>query len=233
MIISRVIVGALTDLVVDEQKYKDATGFSVDTISGYKFDGADWIDLDTSATADFTTLGITYTGTPVQDDEIIVAYHPSEMLLFSAGKGVNCVKLNTNFDQVMSDTNDNETQINDIATNALQNDGSNLTQTIIDEFQQQTPNVLSTSGTISLSDNTANFLTLTGNGVIDLPAITPDQYSHTISLVVGGSAYTLDIGTATGNKHLYNPLAIDTTQTYNVLFVYNKIDSSWYYSLTQ
>lgn len=230
MIISRVIVGALTDLVVDEQKYKDATGFTVNTISGYKFDGADWIDLDTSDPVNFTTLGITYTGTAVQDDEIIVAYHPSEMELFSAGKGVNCVKLNTNFDQVMSVTNDNEDQINEIATNALQNDGSNLTQTIIDEFQQQTPNILSTSGTIALTDNSANFLTLTGNGTISLPNVPADQYSHTINLVVAGGAYSLYLG---ATKHLYNPLAIDTTQTYNVLYIYNKIENSWYYSLTQ
>lgn len=230
MIITRVVIGVLTDLVVDEATYQTATGFSTNTISIYTYDGADWTDADTSTTVDFTTLGISYTGTATTGDEILVAFHPSEMELFSAGKGVNCVKLNTNFDQVMSDTNDNETQINDIATNALQNDGSNLTQTIIDEFQQQTPNLLSTSGTIALSDNTANFLTLTGNGTISLPTIAPDQYSHTISLVVVGSAYTLDLGTT---KHLYNPLAVDTTQTYNVLYIYNKIDSSWYYSLTQ
>jgi hypothetical protein len=74
---------------------------------------------------------------------------------------------------------------------------------------------------------------LTGNGVIALPTITADQYSHTITLVVEGSNYSLDISTATGGKHLYNDLSIDPTQTYNVLFVYNKIDNSWYYSVTQ
>lgn len=230
MIISRVAVGSLTNLVVDEESYKIATGYTTDTISGYNYDGADWVDVDTSTAVDFTTLGITFDGTPASGDELIVAYHPSEMLLFSAGKGVNCIKLNTNFDQVMTDTNSNETQINNIASTALLADGSNLTQTIIDEFQQQTPNVLSTSGTIALSDNTANFLTLTGNGTISLPTIAPDQYSHTISLVVAGGSYTLDLG---ATKHLYNPLTVDTTQTYNVLYVYNKIDQEWYYSLTQ
>lgn len=230
MIITRVVIGALTDLVVNEATYQTATGFSADTISIYTYDGADWTDADTSTTVDFTTLGITFDGTATTGDEILVAFHPSEMQLFSAGDGVNCVKLNTNFDQIKTNVNTNESQINDIASNALLADGSNLTQSIIDEFQQQTPNILSTSGTIALTDNTANFLTLTGDSTIDLPTIAPDQYSHTITLVVEGGSYILDLGTT---KHLYNPLVVDTTETYNVLYVYNKLDNDWYYSLTQ
>lgn len=234
MIITRVSVGSLTDVVVDEEKYKDATGFSTDTISGYKFDGADWIDTDTSDPVDFTTLGITYSGTAVQDDEIIVAYHPSEMLLFSAGKGVNCVKLNTNFDQVMSDTNDNEDQINDIATTALQNDGSNLTQPIIDDFQKQTPIMLSGDGDFLLTDNRSHFLTLTGNNTnrVILPNITPDQQSHTIILTVEGSAYSLNVANGTAGS-LGAPILLDGTQTYNVMYIFNKIDSNWYYAISQ
>lgn len=231
MIITRVVIGALTDLVVDEATYQTATGFSADTISIYTYDGADWTDADTSTTVDFTTLGITFDGAATTGDEILVAFHPSEMQLFSAGDGVNCIKLNTNFDQVMTDTNSNEAQINDIASTALLADGSNLTQTMIDDFKQEIANVLSTSGTIALTDNTANFLTLTGNGTISLPAISPDNYSHTITLVVEGGSYTLDLGTT---KHLYNPaMPIDTTETYNVMYIYNKIDNNWYYSLSQ
>ena len=150
--------------------------------------------------------------------------------IFEAGKGINAVKINDNFSQVQSQSNTNETAINNIADTALLKNGSNLTQSAINTFQQQTPNILSTSGTIALTDNSANFLTLTDNGTISLPSIPADQYSHTINLVVAGSAYSLDLGTT---KHLYNPLTIDTTQTYNVLYIYNKIDNSWYYSLTQ
>ena len=155
------------------------------------------------------------------------------MNIFQAGKGINAVKINNNFSQLQTKSNNNETAINNIAKTALLKDGSNLTQSAINTFQQQTPNILSRSGTISLADNTANFLTLTENGTIKLPAVASDQYSHTISLVVAGSSYSLDIQKATGGKHLYNDLSIDPTQTYNVLFVYNKLDNSWYYSITQ
>lgn len=230
MIITRVVIGALTDLVVNEATYQTATGFSADTISIYTYDGADWTDADTSTTVDFTTLGITFDGAATTGDEILVAFHPSEMQLFSAGDGVNCIKLNTNFDELKTQVNTNETSINDIESTALLADGSNLSQSVIDQFQQQVPNVLSASGTIALTDNTANFLTLTGDGTIDLPTITPDQYSHTITLVVEGGSYILDLG---ATKHLLNSIIIDTTKTYNVLYIYNKIDEEWYYSLTQ
>jgi hypothetical protein len=150
--------------------------------------------------------------------------------IFEAGKGINATKINDNFSQVQSQSNTNETAINNIASTALLKNGSNLTQSAINTFQQQTPNILSADGTISLADNTANFLTLTGNGTISLPAVASDQYSHTISLVVAGGAYSLGLGTT---YHLYNNLDIDTTQTYNVLYIYNKLDNRWYYSLTQ
>lgn len=155
------------------------------------------------------------------------------MNVFQAGQGINCNKLNANFSDLQSQTNTNESNINTIASTALKKDGSNLTASIIADFQKQVPNIITGDNTITLTDNSANFLTLTGNGTIDLPPITADQYSHTITLVVEGSNYSLDISTATGGKHLYNDLTIDSTQTYNVLFVYNKIDNSWYYSVTQ
>lgn len=150
--------------------------------------------------------------------------------IFEAGKGINAVKINDNFSQVQNQSNTNETAINNIADTALLKDGSNLTQSAINAFKQQTPNILSADGTISLADNSANFLTLTGNGTISLPAVASDQYSHTINLTVQGGSYSLNLG---ATKHIYNPFEIDTTQTYNVLYIYNKIDNSWYYSLTQ
>lgn len=152
------------------------------------------------------------------------------MYVFEAGKGINATKINANFSELQNQTNTNETDIGNLASTALLKDGSNITPSLVATFQQQTPNILSTSGTIALTDNSANFLTLTGDGTILLPNIPADQYSHTINLVVAGSAYSLDLGTT---KHLYNPLTIDTTQTYNVLYIYNKIDNAWYYSITQ
>lgn len=155
--------------------------------------------------------------------------------VFQAGKGVNCVKLNFNFSELQTQTNSNESRINDVENTALKKDGSNLTASIVADFQKQTPIVLSRSGNISLADNSSNFLTLTGNNSnkIVLPTITSDNYSHTINLTVQGSNYSLDITTATSGHHLYNDLSIDPTKTYNVLFIYNKIDHYWYYSITQ
>lgn len=152
--------------------------------------------------------------------------------IFESGKGINAVKINYNFSEVQSQSNANEAAINNIANTALLKDGSNLTQSAIDTFQQQVPNILSGSGNISLTDNTANFLTLTANNSnkIVLPAVASDEYSHTISLIVAGSSYGLNLGTS---YHLYNNLSIDTTKTYNVLYIYNKLDNHWYYSLTQ
>ena len=152
------------------------------------------------------------------------------MYVFEAGKGINAVKINANFAELQSQTNINETDISNLANTALLKDGSNITPSLVATFQQQTPNILSRSGTISLADNTANFLTLTGNGAISLPTVPNDQYSHTISLVVAGSSRSLGLGTT---YHLYNNLDIDTTKTYNVLYIYNKLDNHWYYSLTQ
>lgn len=152
------------------------------------------------------------------------------MYVFEAGKGINAEKINANFAELQSQTNINETDIGNLANTALLKDGSNITPSLVATFNQQTPNVLSRSGTISLADNTANFLTLTGNGTISLPAVPNDQYSHTISLVVAGGSYSLGLGTI---YHLYNNLDIDTTKTYNVLYIYNKLDNHWYYSLTQ
>ena len=231
IIVAQVVGTDLTDIVVDENQFVTQTGATDVLFAVFEYDGADW--QYNSTVVDMSDYGIAFTGTPVATDSICVAYNPQTLYTFSAGKGINQVKLNYNFGQLQQQSNTNETNINTISNTALLKDGSNLTQTIIDEFQQQTPNILSGSGTIALTDNTANFLTLTGNATIFLPTIASDIYSHTISLVVDGSSYSLDISTATGGKHLCNNFTIDPTEPYSVLFIYNKIDNSWYYSLTQ
>ena len=228
IIVAQVVGTDLTDIVVDENQFVTQTGATDVLFAVFEYDGADW--QYNSTVVDMSDYGITFTGTPVATDSICVAYNPQTLYTFSAGKGINQVKINYNFAELQQQSNTNETAINNIANTALLKDGSNLTQSIIDEFQQQTPNILTGSGAVVLTDNSANFLTLTANSTITLPTITADDYSHTIVVVVEGSAYSLDLGTT---KHLYNNLAIDTTQTYNVMYVYNKIENEWYYSLTQ
>lgn len=235
IIIAQTSGTGLTDLAVVESVYVARTGMPFET---FEYDGADWIRTtggDSTVVDLLNEYGITYSGTPVANDQISVAQQPSQLWGFFAGDGINCKKLNENFADLQQLTNNNEISIDNIANTALLRDGSNLTQDAIDTFQQQTPIVLSTSGNISLQDNKAYFLTLTANNnnKIVLPAISPDNYSHTIVAVVQSNSNALDIQTATGGHHLYNHLTIDLNQPYSIMFIYNKIDGNWYYSLTQ
>lgn len=152
------------------------------------------------------------------------------MYEFEAGKGVNKNKLNSNFAELQTGMNTNETKLTQIANTALLKDGSNLTQGIIDKFNRDDVIVLSGSGDINLTDNKSHFLTLSDNGNIILPKIPSDSMSHTIELIVSGSPYSLSLGT---NKHVLNYMNLIPTETYSVMYIYNKIDNEWYYSLTQ
>lgn len=232
IIIAQIAGSGLTDLAVDETTFASQTS---NTFEMFLYDGADWtlVTPGESGTVDLNDYGIVFNGTPVANDSIAVAYQPAELNQFSAGDGINCIKLNENFAELQTQSNNNENSINVISNQALLKDGSNLTAQIVDDFRKQPATVLSSSGTISLLDNSANFLTLTGNAVISLPTISSDDYSHTILLVVAGSAYSLDVQTATGGHHLYNPIVINTENPYNVMFVFNKLDNNWYYSITQ
>lgn len=152
------------------------------------------------------------------------------MKVFEAGKGINANKINENFAELQSIINTNEAAINNVADTALRIDGTNLTQEIINDFQKIQPIVLSESGDISLEDNKVYFLSLTDNANIRLPVVEQDSYSHTIRLTVQGSLYSLSLGTS---KHLLQDIDVDTTAPYNVMFIFNKLDNSWYYCLTQ
>jgi hypothetical protein len=155
---------------------------------------------------------------------------PITLHIFDAGKGINRVKLNENFAALQGLTNSNESQINTIAATALHKNGDNLEPSAIDAFRKDTVIVLETSGSVTLVDGGDYFLTPTGNITVTLPTITPDQYSHTISLIVAGSQYSVDFGQNVGS--LLGP-DIDTEQPYSVLLVYNKIDDKWYHYIGQ
>lgn len=153
------------------------------------------------------------------------------MYTFEAGKGINCTKLNANFEEMRQAANSNEQDLQTIDSTALRKDGSNLTPEIIQDFNQVTPTILEDkSGTISVADNTTYFISLAGNATISLPTIQSDQKSHTIIVIVDGGDYSLSLGTT---KHLASPSTIDTTAAYQVMYIYNKLDNSWYYCLGQ
>ncbi|MCQ2574558.1 MAG: hypothetical protein MJ156_00435 [Alphaproteobacteria bacterium] len=153
------------------------------------------------------------------------------MYTFEAGKGINCNKLNDNFDEVKDDANANEQALQTIDSTALRKDGSNLTAQIISAFNQVTPVVLTNqSGTISLSDNTTYFISLSGNATISLPSVPSDQRSHTIIVVVHSNNKSFNPGTT---KHLATPAIYDNTKPFQYMYIYNKIDNSWYYCVGQ
>ena len=156
------------------------------------------------------------------------------MNIFQAGKGINATKINDNFSQLQNQTSTNETNINTIANTALLKDGSNLTQSIVNDFNASEPIVLESSGTISLTDNRVHYLTLTANNnnKIQLPSISSDSFSHTIVLIVAPSNYSLNIAEDTYGT-IGSPVLLDSTLTYSVMYVYNKIDNHWYYTVSQ
>lgn len=153
------------------------------------------------------------------------------MHTFEAGKGINAVKLNENFTEVVDLANANETALLRIEQTALRKDGRNLTQDVVDKFKQDEPVVLENrQGNIVLTDNKTHFLSLSGNGKIVLPSVVDDQFSHTITLIVEGSNYSLELGTT---KPILTRENIDVSKTYNLLYIYHKVNRAWYYYITQ
>lgn len=156
----------------------------------------------------------------------------ADLNIFKPGDGINCNKLNENFEMVRKEVNSNEAALGRLDENSLRKDGSNLTPEIINDFKSEQPVMLTTSGDITLKDNESYFLSLTDNGKIILPVISADQLSHTITVIVAGSEYSLDLGT-TAHLAQTRTGGLDTQQPYSILYIYNKIDQKWYYCLTQ
>lgn len=153
------------------------------------------------------------------------------MHTFEAGKGINALKINENFTEVVDLANANETALLRIEQTALLKDGKNLSQEVVDKFKQDEPIVLENrQGDITLTDNKSHFLSLSGAGKIVLPSIVDDQFSHTITLIVDGSSYSLDLGST---NVILTKGDVDVAKTYSVLYIYHKIHRAWYYYISQ
>lgn len=152
------------------------------------------------------------------------------MYTFESGKGINATKLNSNFSEVQTAANANESDLNTISNTALLKDGSNLTDAMIKTLNEGVDESVTLNGSKTLQDNKSYHITLTGNSTIVLPSVSSDSFSHTIIMIVDGSNKSLNLGTT---KHFINNLILDTTQTYAVLYIYNKIDNNWYYNIVQ
>lgn len=237
MIITKIYGTGITGVEVAEDTYKTAMGSLVITdISSYEYDGAIWVNSDTSAAVDLTALGVTPEGTPVSGDKIVVAYHRSEMNVFNAGEGIPAPELNANFDNLKTESNSNEARITDIENTALRIDGSNVTDATVEAFNRSITVTLPTSGTATLTDNAEHFLAPTADCYLDTPVIAQgDLYSHTINIAVQGSNYgvTLREGGQAITRHLLNGENVDTTLPYNLLLMFNHLDGHWYYYISQ
>lgn len=153
------------------------------------------------------------------------------MHIFEAGKGINALNINENFTDVMDLANANEVALLRIEQTALRKDGKNLTQDIVDDFKKDEPIVLENrQGDIVLTDNKTHFLSLSGTGEIVLPTVLTDQFSHTITLIVDGSSYSLDLGST---NVILTKGDVDVSKPYNVLYIYHKVHRAWYYYISQ
>lgn len=230
IIIKQTVGNDLTDLIIDENMFKTETGATDILFASFEYDGNDW--QYNSSVVTLSDYGISFTGTPVATDTISVAYNPQTLYVFSAGKGINAVKINYNFAELQQDTNTNETLINTIDAQALKKDGSNLSQSIVDDFNTVTPIVLTNqSSTISLQDNKSYYISLSGNASVSLPTIVNDNISHTITAVVVPNSWSFNLSATHGT--LGSLLYVNAVLPYQVMFIYNKIDGYWYYSLGQ
>lgn len=231
------VVGTVTGVAVDEKVFATQVGGVDSLINTYLYDGNDWIDEDTSTIVNLETLGISYDqGTESANDVIEVAYHKSSMIIFSAGDGISAPDLNTNFDQLRTQSNNNEASINNIENTCLKIDGTNISDATVEAFNRSIVVTLSSSGTSNLTDNAEHFLAPTGNCTLNVPAVTQgDQFSHTINIAVQGSAYSVSLleNGALITRHLLNYENIDTTLPYNILLLYNHSDGHWYYYISQ
>lgn len=119
-------------------------------------------------------------------------------------------------DSSLSATSTNPVE-NSVITEAL-NDKEDILKTV---------NVLDTSGTITLSDNSINSITPSGNITFTLPTITDNTVFHEIMVQINlSTVYTIDVGTT----YYFNKTAPDLSGagTYNLYYEYDKANEQWY-----
>ena len=98
----------------------------------------------------------------------------------------------------------------------IQTNISNL-QTAVGNLQTTPVNVLSSSGTINLSDNSVNRITPSGTVTFSLPTVTDHTKFHQILIQINlNDTYTINLGTT----YYFNKAVPDFTETgyYNLIY---------------
>lgn len=91
-------------------------------------------------------------------------------------------------------------------------------------------NVLETSGTIALTDNSVNTITPTGNVTFTLPTVTDNTKFHQIFVQMNmpTTAYTIDMGLGTPPHWLIEEEPdLSSTGNYNLYWEYDKANQYW------
>lgn len=116
-------------------------------------------------------------------------------------------------------------------TSDLTNGAGFITTSALTPYQliEQSINVLSTSGTIALTDNSVNTITPTGNVTFTLPTVTDNTVLHQIFVQVNlSTVYSFDLGLG-ATPHYFNKTAPDMSNAgvYNLIFEYDKANQYW------
>lgn len=117
-------------------------------------------------------------------------------------------------------------------TNDLTNGAGFITNSDLSGYQLIAPSItsLSTSGSITLTDNTYYKINATGNITFTLPTVTDTTILHRIEIELTMSTVrTIDLGLGPTPKY-FNATAPDlsTAGTYNLLYQYSPSESAWY-----
>ena len=97
------------------------------------------------------------------------------------------------------------------------------------EDKNKTINVLSTSGTIALTDNSINSITPSAAVTFTLPTVTDNTVFHQILVQVNlSTVYSIDLGLG-ATPHYFNKTAPDMSNVgvYNLYFEYDKANQYW------
>jgi len=94
------------------------------------------------------------------------------------------------------------------------------------ELKEKTINVLSTSGTVALTDNSINTITPSAAVTFTLPTVTDNTVFHQILVQVNlSTVYSIDVGTT----YYFDKTAPDLSAAgmYNLIFEYDKLNQYW------
>lgn len=114
---------------------------------------------------------------------------------------------------------------------SLVNDSNYVTSSTLADYQLIAPdfNVLSTSGTIALTDNSINTITPSAAVTFTLPTVTDNTVFHQILVQINlSTAYTIDLGLG-ATPHYFNSKAPDLSNAgvYNLYYEYDKANQYW------